>query len=313
MKLHFDSKQEFQLEAVKAITALFEGQPLSSGDFEFSISQPGALLTENGFGNKLTLTEEQILENVKAIQQSNGLKVDDALKYMKPELPSPNGEGQGVRFEIPDMLAYIQSKTELTRSTILEILKNSKRLKELLLNPQLFMDNAVSKIREELHQLMIDGIKYEKIGGKIYEMTLFDDSDFEIYIDNFTHEVGKTQATDEDKQKAREKTIYENYIPLDSNVESQFAKDCETSNDIEFYFKLPFWFKINTPIGTYNPDWAVVFKGEKRIYFVAETKGKDEELRPTAKMKIHCGKEHFEQFDEVKFIGPISSVTELNN
>jgi len=160
---------------------------------------------------------------------------------------------------------------------------------------------------------MIDGIKYEKIGGKIYEMTLFDDSDFEIYIDNFTHEVGKTQATDEDKQKAREKTIYENYIPLDSNVESQFAKDCETSNDIEFYFKLPFWFKINTPIGTYNPDWAVVFKGEKRIYFVAETKGKDEELRPTAKMKIHCGKEHFEQFDEVKFIGPISSVTELNN
>jgi len=313
MKLHFDSKQEFQLEAVKAITALFEGQPLSSGDFEFSISQPGVLLTENGFGNKLTLTEEQILENVKAIQQSNGLKVDDALKYMKPELPSPNGEGQGVRFEIPDMLAYIQSKTELTRSTILEILKNSKRLKELLLNPQLFMDNAVSKIREELHQLMIDGIKYEKIGGKIYEMTLFDDSDFEIYIDNFTHEVGKTQATDEDKQKAREKTIYENYIPLDSNVESQFAKDCETSNDIEFYFKLPFWFKINTPIGTYNPDWAVVFKGEKRIYFVAETKGKDEELRPTAKMKIHCGKEHFEQFDEVKFIGPISSVTELNN
>jgi len=238
MKLHFDSKQVFQLEAVKAITALFEGQPLSSGDFEFSISQPGALLTENGFGNKLTLTEEQILENVKAIQQSNGLKVDDALKYMKPELPSPNGEGQGVRFEIPDMLAYIQSKTELTRSTILEILKNSKRLKELLLNPQLFMDNAVSKIREELHQLMIDGIKYEKIGDKIYEMKLFDDSDFEIYIDEFTHTV-----TDSSK------TIYENYIPLDSRVENQFAKDCESSEQIEFYFKLPYWFEIKTPIG----------------------------------------------------------------
>jgi len=312
MKLHFDSKQEFQLEAVKAITALFEGQPLSSGDFEFSISQPGALLTENGFGNKLTLTEEQILENVKAIQQSNGLKVDDALKYMKPELPSPNGEGQGVRFEIPDMLAYIQSKTELTRSTILEILKNSKRLKELLLNPQLFMDNAVSKIREELHQLMIDGIKYEKIGGKIYEMTLFDDSDFEIYIDNFTHEVGKTQATDEDKQKAREKTIYENYIPLDSNVESQFAKDCETSNDIEFYFKLPFWFKINTPIGTYNPDWAVVFKGEKRIYFVAETKSVGQELRGSEKLKIDCGKAHFKEFDDVVY-KRVSLVTDLNN
>jgi len=301
MKLHFDSKQEFQLEAVKAITALFEGQPLSSGDFEFSISQPGALLTENGFGNKLTLTEEQILENVKAIQQSNGLKVDDALKYMKPELPSPNGEGQGVRFEIPDMLAYIQSKTELTRSTILEILKNSKRLKELLLNPQLFMDNAVSKIREELHQLMIDGIKYEKIGGKIYEMTLFDDSDFEIYIDEFTHTV-----TDSSK------TIYENYIPLDSRVENQFAKDCESSEQIEFYFKLPYWFEIKTPIGQYRPDWAVVFKNEKRIYFVAETKSVGQELRGSEKLKIDCGKAHFKEFDDVVY-KRVSLVTDLNN
>jgi len=208
----------------------------------------------------------------------------------------------GIRFEIPDMLAYIQSKTELTRTTILEILKKSKRLNELFLNPQLFMDNAVSKIKYELHQLMIDGIKYEKIGDKIYEMALFDDSDFEIYIDNFTHTV-----------KDSSKTIYENYIPLDSRVESQFAKDCESSTDIEFFFKLPFWFKINTPIGTYNPDWAIVKKGEKKIYFVAETKGKDEELRPNAKMKINCGKAHFEQFDEIKFRGPISSVTELNN
>jgi len=301
MKLHFDSKQEFQLEAVKAITALFEGQPLSSGDFEFSISQPGALLTENGFGNKLTLTEEQILENVKAIQQSNGLKVDDALKYMKPELPSPNGEGQGVRFEIPDMLAYIQSKTELTRSTILEILKNSKRLKELLLNPQLFMDNAVSKIREELHQLMIDGIKYEKIGDKIYEMKLFDDSDFEIYIDEFTHTV-----TDSSK------TIYENYIPLDSRVENQFAKDCESSEQIEFYFKLPYWFEIKTPIRQYRPDWAVVFKNEKRIYFVAETKSVGQELRGSEKLKIDCGKAHFKEFDDVVY-KRVSLVTDLNN
>ncbi|MCX6252039.1 MAG: hypothetical protein NTX61_14965 [Bacteroidetes bacterium] len=74
-----------------------------------------------------------------------------------------------------------------------------------------------------------------------------------------------------------------------------------------------FWFKISTPIGTYNPDWAIVKKGEKKIYFIAETKGKDEELRPGAKMKIACGKAHFEQFDEVIFKGPISAVTELNS
>ncbi|MFA4864239.1 MAG: DEAD/DEAH box helicase, partial [Bacteroidales bacterium] len=206
----------------------------------------------------------------------------------------------GIAFEIPDMLAYIQNKTELTRSTILEILKNSKRLKELLLNPQLFMDNAVSKIKEELHQLMIDGIKYEKIGDKIYEMTLFDDSDFEIYLDEFTHTV-----TDSSK------TIYENYIPLDSNVENQFAKDCESSEQIEFYFKLPFWFEINTPIGQYRPDWAVVFKGDRKIYFVTETKSPGQELRGSEKLKIECGKAHFKNFDDVIY-KRVSHVTDLN-
>ncbi|MBM4171355.1 MAG: DEAD/DEAH box helicase [Ignavibacteria bacterium] len=207
----------------------------------------------------------------------------------------------GIDFEIPDMLSYIQSKTELTRSTILEILKNSKRLNELLINPQMFMDNVVSIIREELHRLMIDGIKYEKIGDKIYEMTLFDDKDFEIYLDEFTHIV-----------KDNSKTIYENYIPLESGVENQFAKDCESSEQIEFYFKLPFWFEIATPIGKYRPDWAVVFKGVKKIYFVAETKSADQELRESEKLKIHCGEKHFEQFENVKFRGPISSVPELS-
>ncbi len=216
------------------------------------------------------------------------------------------------RDEIPDMLAYIQSKTELTRTTILEILKKSKRLNELLLNPQLFMDNAVSKIKQELHQLMIDGIKYEKIGDKIYEMALFDDSDFEIYLDNFTHIVGITQETEEDKQKVREKTIYDNYIPLDSGVESQFAKDCESSEQIEFYFKLPYWFEIKTPIGQYRPDWAVVFKGEKKIYFVAETKSAGQELRGSEKLKIDCGAAHFKNFKDVVY-KRVSLVTDLNN
>ncbi|MDO8447088.1 MAG: DEAD/DEAH box helicase family protein [Deltaproteobacteria bacterium] len=206
----------------------------------------------------------------------------------------------GNGFEIPDMLGYVQAKTELTRSTILEILKKSGRLSELLLNPQLFMDNAVTAIKYELYRLMVDGIKYEKIGDKIYEMALFDDKGFEIYLDNFTHHVKKP-----------EKTVYENYIPLDSSVENQFARDCESSENIEFFFKLPSWFRINTPIGTYNPDWAIVFNGEKKIYFVAETKGEDQELRPSERMKIDCGKAHFKQFADVRFKGPVSSVSEL--
>lgn len=192
-------------------------------------------------------------------------------------------------FEIPDMLSYIQNKTELTRSTILEILKKSGRIQELLINPQLFMDNSVTCIKRVLYELMIDGIKYEKIGGKVYEMQLFEDNELEIYLDKHTFPVNDSS-----------KTIYENYIPLDSTVENQFATDCETSENIEFFFKLPFWFKINTPIGTYNPDWAIVFKGEKKIYFVAETKGEGE-IRRSEELKIKCGTEHFKKFDDVKF------------
>jgi type III restriction enzyme len=173
-------------------------------------------------------------------------------------------------------------------------------MRELLLNPQLFMDSAVAAIKSALYGLMVDGIKYEKIGNKTFEMTLFEDNELEIYLDQFTFAVNQ-----------RDKTIYENYIPLDSSVENQFAKDCESSENIEFFFKLPFWFRINTPIGTYNPDWAIVFKGEKKIYFVAETKGADQELRLSEKMKIACGKAHFEQFEDIRFEGPISSVSEL--
>lgn len=74
MKLHFDSNQEYQIDAIKAIIDIFEGQALQGGDFEFSVSTPGALLSENGLGNRLTLSEEQILTNVKSIQGRNERK-----------------------------------------------------------------------------------------------------------------------------------------------------------------------------------------------------------------------------------------------
>ncbi|MGB3076529.1 MAG: hypothetical protein WBB36_14470, partial [Chitinophagales bacterium] len=202
---------------------------------------------------------------------------------------------------IPDAMGYIQSKTELTRDTILKILKKSGRINELLLNPQMFLDNAVGIIQAKLQELMINGIRYEKIGHQFYEMALFDDSDFEIYFDE------KLTFVVDDPSK----TIYDNFIPLDSEtVEMPFARECESRVDIEFYFKLPKWFKINTPIGTYNPDWALVLKGEKKVYFIAETKGYDQELRKTEQMKIKCGAAHFKNSENVIF-KKVSSVKEV--
>jgi len=87
MKLHFDSNQEHQIEAIRAVTDIFEGQPLSGGDFEFSLTHTGSLLSENGFGNRLSLNEEQIWENVRSIQQRN-------------EIKSENTEFQGMNFSV---------------------------------------------------------------------------------------------------------------------------------------------------------------------------------------------------------------------
>ncbi len=199
-------------------------------------------------------------------------------------------------WQIPDILGYIQSKTELTRSTIQEILSESGRIKDVLINPQLFLDLTSTAINRSLFNLMIEGIKYEKIGGAEYEMKLFEAQELEIYLNQFTFKVGDPS-----------KTIYENLMPLDSGTESRFAQDCETSEIIKFYFKLPFWFKVPTPIGTYNPDWAVVLEDDSKIYFVAETKDTGTgdidllKLKVDEQLKIKCGKAHFEQLDEVEY------------
>ncbi len=256
-------------------------------------------------------TAELIIFAAKAVKEMPETK-KPSIRSNKNRVVITNegGEGQllsdsgnddyGFPLEMPDMLGYIQSKTELTRSTILEIIKKSGRITEVLINPQLFMDNVVVAIRQQLYELMIVGIKYEKIGGKVYEMKLFEDNELEIYVDKFTHTVAEP-----------DKTIYENLIPLQSDVENQFAKDCESSENVEFYFKMPFWFKINTPIGTYNPDWAVVFKDEKKIYFVAETKSAGQELRGSEKLKIKCGNEHFKEFKDIVY-KRVATVSELS-
>jgi type III restriction enzyme len=221
---------------------------------------------------------------------------------IKGQLLSDSGNNDYTpAFDIPDVLSYIQAKTELTRNTIFEILMKSGRINDILINPQLFMDNVIEVIKSTVRFLMVDGIKYEKIDGETYEMTFFDDEEMEIYPNSFTFNISNP-----------DKTIYQNFISLDSNVENIFVKDCESSENIEFYFKLPYWFKINTPIGTYNPDWAIVYKGEKIIYFVAETKGAGQELRTSEKMKIKCGEEHFKVLNEIKY-EQVSTVYDLAN
>ncbi len=225
------------------------------------------------------------------------------LKYNETELISQLGKDVFGDIEsVPDILSYIQGKTRLTRDTLCRILLESGRIEDVFINPQQFMDKVCEGIITILNEMMIDGVKYEKIAGQHWNQMLFDNEELYGYLDDL-HKVEK-----------KEKTVYD-YIQVDSDIERQFAKECEGRDDIKFYFKLPFWFKIETPLGTYNPDWALVFEGDKKIYFVAETKGTnnidDPSLSLAERYKITCGKRHFEQLDGVVFKAPVKSVEDV--
>ena len=211
-------------------------------------------------------------------------------KGVTTEYRSSNQVTSKTHWDIPDVLGELQKKTGLTRQTICRILQKSERLAEIYHNPQRFIDLVAEKINEALSQIMADGVEYHRIADRTYEMTLF--KDFEFYLNQYSFSVSN-----------QSKTIYEGYIALDSNTENTFARHCESSEDVEFYFKLPKNFKIPTPLGNYNPDWAVVFKGQNKVYFVAETKntgkgiqrGVDEsKLDPSEQMKIAYARKNFE-------------------
>jgi type III restriction enzyme len=188
----------------------------------------------------------------------------------------PSGERSA---PIPDMLSYLQRETELTRSTLADILIESGRLGEVVVNPQQFMDQAVRAIRQTLHKMIIDGIKYEKIGDAVYEMLLFEEKEIESYVDRMV-DVGNS--------------IYD-CLECESDTERKFAEAMRDRTDIKLFIKLPDWFKVETPIGTYNPDWAIVKQEDDRIYLVRETKATKDQLalRGAEWEKIRCGKAHF--------------------
>ncbi|NOT76996.1 MAG: DEAD/DEAH box helicase family protein [Cyclobacteriaceae bacterium] len=181
---------------------------------------------------------------------------------------------------LPDIIAYIQRETELTRKTIVEILKGSGRLEEFAINPQKFMDAVSGIIKIELHKVMIDGVQYNKIAGDEWRMTQFEDVEILSYLHNRL----------EVKNSIYDAVVY------DSEVERKFADDLDKRDDIKLFVKLPRWFQVETPVGFYNPDWAIVKEEDVKIYLVRETKAtKDfEKLRNSEADKVKCGRKHFD-------------------
>ncbi len=198
---------------------------------------------------------------------------------------------------LPNILGIISEETLIKKATVAEIIQKSGRAQDFLNNPQAFMEQCLEIIRHNRHALAIDGIKYVKLDGKeYYAQEIFDSTELVANLDKNAVRV--------------EHSIYDHIIYDSSTVEKPFAIALDKDPDVKMFFKIPDRFKIDTPIGTYNPDWAVLWErnGEQKLYFILETKGTESlfNLKTPEQLKIHCGKEHFKALGNgLEMHGPV--------
>ena len=227
---------------------------------------------------RITVTKAQVYvddDHVFSAMQMSGAKtvIDLAGRYPLPNL-------------VDTMMHLLENTTppiRLTRKTLLEIFMRTRNQQAALNNPHEFASVTVRIIKEKLTDQLVDGIKYEKIND-FYEMC-----QFEASIESW-----------EDHLIPAKSSLYDHVI-YDSEVEKKFVQSLERRADVKLYVKLPAFFKVPTPIGTYNPDWAIVVEDpdreDPRVYLVRETKGTTNlrDLRPDEKRKIDCGRKHFSE------------------
>lgn len=195
-------------------------------------------------------------------------------------------------FQLPDVVTYLESNTNLTRKTVVEILLGlGDKLEAFKNNPQRFIELTSEVIRKQMRLAIVDGISYHRIGDEdYYAQELFQEEELTGYLKSMVE---------------ANKSVYD-YIICDSDTEFEFAEKLEESTDVKLYAKLPAWFKIDTPLGNYNPDWAVLIDKDDgmgdQLYFVVETKSSifSDDLRASEQAKIDCGIEHFKALSQDK-------------
>lgn len=194
-----------------------------------------------------------------------------------------------ISYDLPDPIAELQDAVGLTRKTLKAILEGCSRFTDFTIDPATFLSQVARKIHSAKSDLMSEGITYE----------LLPESEW------YTKEVllafnGFSAFLDQNAWKPRSigKSLY-SYVVYDSaGVERRFADALDKHEEVLVYTKLPPSFTIDTPLGSYNPDWAYVEEnnGERRLYFVIETKGGtggEAAMRPREKLKTDCARKHF--------------------
>lgn len=189
--------------------------------------------------------------------------------------------GKSVKY---DLIGDLVRETGLTRRTIIKILQGISPAKFMLfrVNPEEFIIKVASLINDCKAIAVIKKITYSPT-EQTFDADLFT-------ADEIRGILG-------DNAMESTKSLYDLVVVDSKGTEMDFAKRLENENDVEVYTKMPRGFYINTPLGHYNPDWAIVFRegNIKHVYFIAETKGsmRDVDLRETEKSKIECARRHF--------------------
>ncbi|WP_295836149.1 DEAD/DEAH box helicase family protein [uncultured Microbacterium sp.] len=248
---------------------------------------------------RVRVGRDQLIENaIRAIREApkiDALRIQVTRAGVKVLRGGAKGEELGTRsadlkgsYDLPDVITELQEATSLTRKTIVDILVGSERLSEFIGNPNDFTAMTKRVLQRELAKIVVDGIQYERIAGSVYELRELQrdgEEEKERFLDQM-YKVQHTQKTDFD------------YVIFDSDVERQFAELLDSREDIKLFMKLPAKFKVDTPVGPYNPDWAIIKQedGKDRIYMIRETKSTldDSKLRPTELAKIKSAKRHFQ-------------------
>ena len=181
----------------------------------------------------------------------------------------------------------------LTRSTIKRILEGCSRFDEFAIDPATFLTQVAAKIDRAKLEVLSKGIKYTKLPeSDWYTMEVLEVEDLTAYLGQNAYE------------PKHNKSIYSYVVYDSSTVERPFAYDLDMAEDVKVFAKLPNSFTIDTPVGSYNPDWAYVSEDEyggKRVFFVVETKGGgniDPATRPREAAKIDCARKHFAALDD---------------
>lgn len=234
----------------------------------------------------ITVGEQNDIINYADIKGKKSLTIKDKKRYTE--------EGCGYSNIKYDLVGEISKEVNLTRKTVAIVLSKIKKetFDMFKKSPEEFIRKASNLINEMKGTTIIDGLRYSKT--------------IEKYDDNEVWTLNSMGARLGENAMEVKHSVFD-YLKYDSSIEKKFAEELELDNAV-IYAKLPAKFYIDTPLGQYNPDWALCYdnKDYKYIYFVAETKGAlgSAHLRPIEKSKIECAKKHFACiFDKDKDIG----------